>query len=177
MVGFTFRPAPSVRFHIDTIPEEYRRKVWLLFHLHEAGIRGNNLFRLYCVYIRSRIEYLSASYHSIRLAGQAEALERLHHYAVLVCFGFGGDVGEVMAERGIESFCTRRVRRVDAFIAKAAGNPRFAHWFPLREPGAMSLRTPRRIQELRSKTSRSHSGPLAFIQRRANELGIVPGRA
>ena len=66
-------------------------KVWLLFHLHEAGIKGVNLFRLYCVYIRSRIEYLSAAYHSILLAGQAEALERLHRYAVRVCFGFGGN--------------------------------------------------------------------------------------
>ena len=99
LVGFTFGPSPSVEFHVDAIREEYRRKVWLLFHLHEAGIRGNNLFRLYCVYIRSRIEYLSSAYHSMLLVGQAEALERLHRYAVRVCFGFQGDVGSSWKRR------------------------------------------------------------------------------
>ena len=177
LVGFTFGPSASVEFHVDAIREEYRRKVWLLFHLHEAGIRGNNLFRLYCVYIRSRIEYLSSAYHSMLLVGQAEALERLHRYAVRVCFGFQGDVGVLTEEMGIETLCTRRERRLDSFITKTARNPRFAHWFPMRVDGTMGLRAPRRIQEDRSRTTRRHNGPLAHIRRRANELGIVPAGA
>lgn len=108
------------------------------------------------------------------LAGQAEALERLHRYAVPVCFGFEGDVRALMQERGIEPLADRRQRPVDAFIAKAASNPRFAHWFPQGEASHMDLRNTRKIQEIRSRTVRRHNGPLAYIRRRAKELNIVP---
>lgn len=145
LVGFTFGPTPSAAYHVDAIREEYRRKVWMLFHLHESGIRGQNLFKLYCCYIRSKIEYLSAAYHSMLLVGQAEALERLHRYAVRVCFGFDVDVGAIMQERGIEPLAVRRQRRVDTFISKAANNPRFAHWFPMRNADHRDLRSMRKI--------------------------------
>ena len=98
LVGFTSGPTPSTAYHVDAIREEYRRKVWMLFQLYESVIRGQNLFKLYCCYIRSRIEYLLAAYQSMLLAGQAEALERLHRYAVRVCFGFEADVGALMQE-------------------------------------------------------------------------------
>ena len=174
LVGFTFGPTPSTGYHVDAIREDYRAKVWMLFHLHESGIRGDNLFKLYCSYIRSRIEYMSAVYHSMLLAGQAEALERLHRYAVRVCYGFDKDVRALMVEKGIEPLCDRRERRMDSFIVKAANNPKFAHWFPGRGAGAMDLRRVRNIQKTRSKTTRRHNGPLAFIKRRANELNISP---
>ena len=92
LVGFTFGPTPSVGYHVDAIREDYRAKVWMLFHLHKSGIRGDNLYKLYCCYIRSRIEYMPAVYHSMLLSGQAEALERLHQYAIRVCYGFDKDV-------------------------------------------------------------------------------------
>ena len=174
LVGFTFGPTPSAGYHVDAIREDYRAKVWMLFHLHESGIRGDNLYKLYCCYIRSRIEYMSVAYHSMLLSGQAEALERLHRYALRVCFGFDRDIRTVMAEKGIEHLHERRGRRVDSFITKAANNPRFAHWFPGREAGAMELRRTRKIQETRSKTTRRHNGPLAYMKRRANELDIFP---
>ena len=174
LVGFTFGPSPSAAYHVEAIREEYRRKVWMLFHLHESGIRGQKLFKLYCCYIWSRIEYLSPAYHSMLLAGQAEALERLHRYAVRVCFGFDIDVGALMRERGIEPLSVRRERRVDSFICKAANNPRFGHWFPLRDAGPRDLRNTRKIQEIRSRTTRRHNGPMAYKRRRANELNIVP---
>lgn len=148
LVGFTFGPAPSVSFHVDAIREEYRRKVWLLFHLQEAGIKGENLFRLHCCYIRSRFEYLSAAYHFMLLVGQAEAPERLHKYAIRVGYRFGVMSGQSWRRERLNLWgSVRKVRRVDSFITKAARIPRFSHWFPVREAGSMSLRNPRRIQE------------------------------
>ena len=173
LVGFTFGSSPTAEAHVLSIREEYRRKVWFLFHLREAGIRGTNLYKLYCCYLWSRIEYLSAAYHSMLLKGQAESLERLHRYALRVCFGFAGDIRETMVQLSIASLKERRERRLDAFIAKAARNPRFRHWFPLQPEGNMGLRNRRCIEETRCKTQRRFNGPIAHLRRRANELGIT----
>lgn len=152
LVGFTFVDAPGVGAHVDEIREEYRRKVWMLFHLREAGIKGSNLFRLYCCYVRLRIEYLSVAYHSMLLKGQAEALEKLHRYAVGVCFGFEVSTRITLANMNIKPLAERRLRRVDAFANKVANNPRFGHWFPIREEGPMPLRSRRAVLETRSRT-------------------------
>ena len=173
LVGFTFSGSPTAEAHVLSIREEYCRKVWFLFHLRESGIKGINLYKLYCRYLCLRIEYLSAAYHSMLLKGQAESLERLHRYALRVCFGFAGDIRETLAELSIATLQERRVRRTDAFIAKAARNPRFRHWFPLRLEGGMELRNRRRIEETRCKTQRRFNGPLVHLKRPANELGIT----
>lgn len=62
-------------------------------------------------------------------------------------------------------------RRVDSFITKVARNPRFRHWFPVKAGAGMELRRPRRVEETRAKTERRYKGPLAYMRRRANELG------
>lgn len=174
LVDLTFGEEPGAGAHVAAIREDYRMKVWMLFHLREAGIKGMNLFKLYASYIRSRIEYLSVAYHSLLLKGQAEAPERLHRYAVGVCFVFEVGTRTTMMTLNIETLRERRQRRVDSFIGKVAHNPRFGHWFPTREGGTMALRNLRRIQETRSRTERRHNGPLCYIKRRANELGISP---
>ena len=110
LVGFAFGDTPGVGTHVDAICEDYRMRVWMLFHLRGVGIKGWNLFRLYCCYIRSRVEYLSVAYHSMLLKGQAEALEKLHRYAVGVCFGFEVDTGTAMAEQNIETLSERMIR-------------------------------------------------------------------
>ena len=158
--------------HVNAIRNDYRAKDWFLFHLREAGIKDQALYKLYCCYLRSRMEYLSAAYHSMLLKGQAEALERLHRYAIGVCFGFNHDIRALMAERGIETLEDRRTRRSDRFITKAAANPTFGHWFPQRPAPSMELRNRREILQTRSRTSRRHNGPLAFLKRRANFIGL-----
>ena len=87
LVGFVFGSKPTAAAHVEHLLEKFRVKVWLLFHLKEAGIKEDRLFRLYCVYIRSILEYCSPVYHSLLTAGQAETLERLQRHAARVCYG------------------------------------------------------------------------------------------
>ena len=141
-------------------------------HWREAGIRDDNLYKLYCCYVRSRMEYMSAVYHSMLHRGHVESLERLHRFALRVCYGFEGDIRRVMSEKGIERLEDRRRRRFDTFITRTANNPRFAHWFPIRPGSGFGLRRRREVEEIRSRTERRHRGPMAAIRRRANELGL-----
>ena len=84
LVGFVFEASPGTSAHIDRIKDTFRRKVWSLFFLRDAGIKGQRLYKLYFEYIRSMMEYASPVFHYMLLKGQAEDLERLYRYALRV---------------------------------------------------------------------------------------------
>ena len=175
LVGFTFGSDGGAGEHVGAIEDMFRRKKWMLYHLRDAGLKGAVLFGLYCCYIRSSIEYCSAAYHSLLNAGQAERLESLHRHAIRTCFGHHREVEEVMAEFNIETLEQRRIRRCDAFIRKAASNPRFnRRWFPPREGERPGLRSRREIQESQATSLRRFNSPLLYMRRRANEIGVMP---
>ena len=146
----------------------------MLYHLRESGFRGDVLFKLYACYIRSILEYCSPVYHSLLTVGQGEQLEKLHRHAIRVCYGFDESVETIMNDKAIETLEARRVRRVDNFVRKVAGNPRFLRWFPPREEVPQNLRHRRAIVETQAQTNRRFDSPLAFFKRRANDLGFAP---
>lgn len=79
-----------------------------------------------------------------------------------------------MAAHGIESLEVRRLRRCDNFIKKAVANPRFhRRWFPAQPEITQQLRIRRDVAETVASTQRRFMSPLAFLKRRANELGIT----
>ena len=111
------------------------------YHLRDSGFKGRQLFRLYCCYIRSIIEYCSVAYHALLSRGQEEHLERLQRHAIRLCFGHVRPVEDIMSKECIESLRDRRLRRADAFIRKSVANPRFGpRRFPARGDVPWGLR-------------------------------------
>ena len=172
LVSFTFGSDPSVGAHVSSIVEKFKRNVWMLYHLRDAGFRGRQLYRLYCCYVRTIIEYCSVVYHSMLGAGQETTLEGLHRLAIKISFGFDVPTDETMAENGIESLKDRRIRRCDSFLKKAIRNPMFECWFPPRDGKRRNLRRRRETQESRATTNRKFNSPLEYLRRRANELSF-----
>ena len=107
---------------------------------------------------------------------QELSLERLQRNALRDCFGHGVPVEESMRLRNVQTLKERRERRCDAFIRKAAANARLApSWFPARDTGEnVELRNRQAIQETRAVTLRRFNSPLAFMRRRANQIGLIP---
>ena len=174
LVGFTFCEKPDASEHVQQIREKFRVRVWMLYHLKRAGFKGRTLYRLYCCYLRTVIEYCSVVYHSLLTAGQSEDLERIHRQAVRICYGAENQTRDIMATEGIETLRTRRERRCDVFIRKISCNPQFAgRWFRGRPDAGHDLRRRREIFEPRSGTARWFNSPLSFLRRRANQLGIA----
>ena len=174
LVGFTFGTAPNAGRHVEEIEAQYKRKKWMLYHLRDAGIREKQLYRLYCCYVRSSIEYCSAVYHALLNRGQEERLESIHRHALRICFGTNRQIEEIMTENGIETLSEKRKRRCDSFVTKAVHNDRFKdRWFPKRETVPWALRERREIQEIRADTERRFNSPLAYMRRRANDMGLL----
>ena len=166
---------PGAVAHLESIEDKYMRKKWMLYHLRNAGFKGMQLFKLYCCHIRSMIEYYSPVYHSLLNKGQEASLKRLKRHALRVCFGYETPVEEWMQQLNIATLKDRRSRRCDAFLKKAASNPLFApSWFPAREGVARDLRRGTTIHQTQACTLRRFNPPLAFLRRRANQLGVVP---
>lgn len=176
LVGFVFGSSPDVSAHMGYLQSKFRAKVWLLYHLREAGIKGERLFRMFCIYIRSVLEYCSPVYHSMMSIGQAEQLESLQRHAARVCFGNDRPIRIVMEERGIESLAERRLARTDKFIIRAVNDPRFGSWFQTRQEDAYNLRDRRAFFEAPARTSRLFNSPRHYFVRRANELGLRAGQ-
>ena len=175
LVGFTFGSSPGAGPHVEAIGEKYSMKKWMLYHLRNAGFKGEPLFKLYCCYIRSIFEYCSPVYHSLLTGGQEEHLERLQRHALRICFGHHQPVGELMAQHNVSSLKERRIRRCDSFIRKVAKNPRFGpRWLPPRGAPPVELRARRGIQEIQATTLRMFNSPISFLRRRANQIGVIP---
>ena len=174
LVGFHFGSSPGAGEHVTQLKNKFRVKIWMIYHLREAGMRGMDLFRLYCCYVRAVLEYCAPVFHSLLTRGQEEALEKMHRLAQRICFGFHTPVDQTMEEYGIETLKSRRVRRFDSFIRKAFTNPAFRDkWFPRRPPDVHNLRRRREVMETRAQTTRMFTTPLAFFRRRVNKLGLL----
>ena len=174
LVGFHFHSKPDAGAHVAELRVKFRKKIWMLYHLREFGVRGRNLYRLYCCYVRAILEYCAPLFHSLLTHGQVEILEKMNRLAVRICFGFDNPVETTMAQHGIKTLeAARRIRRCDGFLHKAFANPMFAHrWFRQRPTEGPSLRNRRETAETRATTIRYHNAPLPFLRRRANELGL-----
>ena len=74
----------------------------MLYKLRKAGFKGAPLYKLYCCYLRTMVEYCSAVYHAMLTRGQAWDLERLQRLAVRICFGSDQETDTIMAMNQIQ---------------------------------------------------------------------------
>ena len=170
LVGFHFCEEPNAAAHIAAIKAKFRARIWMLFHLKWAGMDEIHLYKIYCCYIRSVIEFCSPTYHALLSKGQSEDLEKMHRYAVRVCFGADRGTAHTFAVWGIETLEARRIRRFDTFIRKTAANPKYREWFPRREADQHNLRNRDSYLTTRTKTQRYYNSPLLYMRRRLNFL-------
>ena len=61
LVGFTFGSRPGAAAHLEVVQDIIRRWMWMLYNLSDAGFKGRVLYRLYCCYLRSIVEYCSST--------------------------------------------------------------------------------------------------------------------
>ena len=176
LVGFTFGSSPCAGAHVAAIGDKYGMKKWMLYHLRDSGFRGEDLYKLYCCYVRSVIEYCSPVYNSLLNQGQEVYLERLQRHALRVCFGYDRPVEDWMQQHNISTLKDRRVRRCDKFIRKASKNPRFGPtWLPPRVSIKQGLRARRGIQETQARSLRRFNSPFVFPEEKGEPDWNNPG--
>ena len=171
LLGFNLGTEANMGAHVSSLLARFRGKFWSLIHLRRAGVRGVQLFRIFCVFIRPVLETNAVIFHPQLTRTQCHAIERLQQQVLKLCFGFQLSYSRARELFGIDTLEERRERAVRKFVQKAICNPRFAsRWFRPRDDAHHDLRHRRRYHETKAKTQRYFKSPLLYMQRVANTL-------
>lgn len=171
LLGFVFGREPNVREHVAEIKRKFRSRFWSMIHLRRAGFKGDQLLKLFNIFLRPVIEFCCVVYHPLLTATQSDEIERMQKQVVKLAYGYEKSYATICTERNISTLKQRREERVDRFAQKSLKNPRFAPtWYPDRAYEGPNIRSLRRIQEARARTTRFFNSPLANLRRRANTL-------
>ena len=171
LLGFHFSSNAGMQDQVLEIKKRFRGRFWSLVHLHQAGLRGRQLFNIYSVFVRPVIELNSVIYHPMITKQQAAEIEMLQKRVTRLCFGFDRSYTEACTYNNIDTLERRRKKAVDKFTRKTINNPRFAEkWLIPRPEIENNLRRRRPYIEKKARTTRYYNSPLLNIQRTANNI-------
>ena len=170
ILGFVFGRRPNVSDHIEHLSELFRKRVWILRHLKNAGLNSKDLTKLCQVLILPTLDYASNVYHSQLTQEQTNHLEKLQIRALKIIYGFHYLATELLELSGVEHLWTRRERLMDKFIDKLLKNEHFLNdWLPRKEFHHRDLRKELIFEEKFARTKRLYRSPKYFIRRRINK--------
>ena len=173
ILGVTFSSQPDMAIQAKSVIAGLRARTWSLSHLAHHGFSEDDLLNVYKASIRPIHDYCSCVYSSSLTLTQSNALERLQAKALKNIYGYEHSYSSLLQRTGLTTLKVRRDNRTLKFAAKAAANPRYAHWFP-RNANRTSQRSGRFYHEDRAKTKRLFNSPIFDMRRRLNATGLPP---
>ena len=169
-LGMRFSSRPDMQAHVDWVKKTFRQRYWMLRNLKRNGFTEDELIQVYRTMIRPVAEYACVVYHSTLTDQQDEELERLQSHALACIYGGGISARQMRSKADLPSLRERRIELCDKFAKKALANPRFTHWFPVKQ-GRSSARTGVQKEpflEERARCQRLFNSPLFYFRRRLN---------
>ena len=166
VLGFHMDSRPSVHAHVQALRVRMRDTMWVLRHLKRAGFTEGELATVYRTVVRPVLDYCATIYHPMLTDEQDQAVERLQAQSLKCIYGYKDSYATMREKAGVTTHRARRIELCDKFAAKAACNPRFESWFPLRK--GRSGRRSEEYQELPARTDRLFNSPLYYYHRRLN---------
>ena len=166
VLGFHMDSRPSVHAHVEAMKIRMRDRVWVLRHLRVAGFTQDELATVYRTVILPVLDYCAVIYHPMLNDDQDQQVERLQAQALKSIYGYKDSYRTMREKACVTTHRARRIALCDKFAEKAAANPRFEAWFPLRT--GRSGRHGERYQELQARTDRLLNTPLFYYRRRLN---------
>ena len=171
ILGYCLGAEPNVNEQFKFIKSKFRVCFWSMINWKKSGFYGDELFDLYSVFIRPKIETNSVIYHSMLSVTQRAEIEKMQKLVVKLCYGYGGNYEDVCSERSIRLLEHRRELAVEKFVIKSLDNKRFAEkWFIPRDYINTSLRNRNKFHVTHAVTERYKKSPLIYMQNVANRL-------
>ena len=167
VLGFHFSSRPTVHLHVQETIKRMRQRSWFLRNLARIGFNEGELVRVYRSVILPIPDYCAPAYHSMLNDQQDQWLEQAQTEALRCIYGYGRSARSLRDSANLETLRARRIRLTDNFARKAAGDPRFCHWFPLRV-AARNTRSQEKYEEKYAKCDRLKNSPLFYMRRRLN---------
>ena len=87
---------------------------------------------VYRTVIRPILDYCAVIYHLVLTDEQDQMVERLQAQALKSIYGYKESYSKMREMAEVTTHRARRIKLCDDFAKKAAVNPRFESWFPVR---------------------------------------------
>ena len=170
-LGMRFSSRPDMEEHVKWIEKSFRSRLWMLRNLKKSGFDIGELLQVYKTIVRPVAEYGAVVFHSGITDAQDERLDRLQNMAFKCIFGPFKSARKMRRLANLPTLRERRIHLCDKFARKALGNPRFAHWFPLRAGRVTASRNGKKKEaflEEKARCSRLYNSPIFYFRRRLN---------
>ena len=171
LLGFMLNDSGNMNDQVALLKHKFRVNFWSLINLNKAGLRGRDLYQMYCCFVRPVLETNSVVFHSMLTRAHSGALERMQSLVLKLCFGFNQSYAGIRSRENIDTLEERREKAVTKFVGKNMSNPRFGpKWFRRRNAVETNLRRRDPFIVPRARTARYYRSPLQHMQRVANTL-------
>ena len=117
--------------------------------------------------IRSVLEFSSVVYHSLIPKYLANLLEAIQKRTLKSIYGYELNYEELLQRSGLPRLGERRSGAFSKFAKKTSENPKYKHWFPLREQQRQTRSNNPYLEE-RATGDRLYKSPLFAMRRELN---------
>ena len=171
ILGYILGTSPGVAAHVKKIKKSFVALSWILRNFKRARVDPRISTKVYCLVVRSSIEYASVVYGCLITAEQSSELERLQARSLGIIWGWDKSYRELLEMTGMETLEMRRRKSLESFTLKAIRNPRFREkWFPLRPAVEHAILNRRPYLEIVPKHERLLRAPTHTMRHLLNDL-------
>ena len=145
-------------------------RMTILRNLYQFDIPEDNLVQIYCLYIRSVLEYNSSVWFSSITQEESNDLERVQKCACkIILKGDYTDYNSAIARLNIQTLSERRKTLAKRFAVKCTKSEKFKNIFPVNNKQHMDLRKSEKYSVNFSRTLRLCKSSIPAMQRLLNQ--------
>ena len=145
----------------------------MITKLKYVGVSKEDLLDVYCLYVRSLLEYCCVVWHSALTKEQTADLERVQKISLKIILGDEySEYKSALNQCNLETLSNRREKRCLKFGLKATKHPKHQKLFPLNEEIDLELRDVEKYHVNFARTSTYKKSSIPYIQRLLNKHHI-----
>ena len=166
LLGFMFDECPNCNEQVSFLIKKASKRKFVLCH-YAGFMKGDDLKKLYCVLVRSILEYSAATIATQISKYQSNRLERIQKQCLRIMYGYGKPYSELLKISGLRSLADRRREQFEKFAVNAVKHPVYSSWFPLNR-GRSGTRNRKIYLEKLATTDRLYNSPVYAMRRHLN---------
>ena len=150
----------------------------MLTKLKYTGVNVKDLIEIYCLFIRSRAEYMSVVWHSSLTAAEGKRIENIQKTSLKIILGESYiDYPTSLVSTALQELSIRREARCLSFAKRCRKNPLTAGMFPQNPEQVYDVqRTGRRTEKYRvnfARTENYRQSTVPYCQRLLNQHNFM----
>ena len=170
LLGLTIQNDLKWDMHVSEMTSKAYSRFSLLTKLIKFNIPQKDLVTIYCLYIRSVLEFNCVVFHSTLTVEQSDTIERVQRTALRVIIGeYDIDYPQTLTDLNLVTLYERRTLLCLNFAKKCTTSTKNKHLFPLNSPPKHPTRHSEKYKVPFARTNRYRDSSLPYMARLLNQ--------